>query len=53
MHCNGPVDIPSNIKAEDNAGTALLYMQFEIVINLKDRNRTRDCIAAKLAGARQ
>jgi hypothetical protein len=28
-------------------------MRFEIVINLKGRKRTRDCIAAKLAGARQ
>jgi hypothetical protein len=27
-------------------------MRFEIVINLKDRKCTRDCVAAKLAGAR-
>ena len=33
----GPVTIPAP-KAEDNAGRALLYMRFEIVINLKDRN---------------
>jgi hypothetical protein len=42
-----------HLKAEDSAKTALLYMQFEIVINLKGRKCTRHCAAAKLAGAGQ
>jgi hypothetical protein len=47
----GPVT-SEHLKAEDNAGRALMYMRFEIVINLKDRKCIRDCVAAKLAGAR-
>jgi hypothetical protein len=31
-----------HLKAEDNAGSGLLYMRFEVVINRKDRKCTRD-----------
>jgi hypothetical protein len=40
------------LETEDNAGTALLYMRFGIVINLNGRKGTRDCVGAKLSGVR-
>jgi hypothetical protein len=36
-----------HLEAEDNAGTALLYMRFEIVINLNGRKRTPALLRAR------